>query len=254
MTKFTQCHNSKNHWLCSKVKTGNLLVIPYQLTKFQAPSSNSFWDILLTSLKCPNLRRTITPAKIDRIFQKVNQVNYPSSPMSWPSSKPLAQIVFEISCWQVFEVPKFSKGHNSEKNDGIRLKVNQVIMILYQLTKSKPPRSNTFSRNLAAKIEMSKFAKGHNSEIFDRICSKVNQVIYLLSPISWQSFKLSSNSFWDILLTTLKCPNIQRAITQKNLPEFFQTINQVIYLSSPISWPSSKLLAGTVFEISCWQV
>ena len=31
-----------------KVWSGNLLIIPYQLTKFQAPSSNTFRDILLT--------------------------------------------------------------------------------------------------------------------------------------------------------------------------------------------------------------
>ena len=43
--------------------SGNLLIIPYQLTKFQAPSSNKFWDMLLTSLKCPNLQKAITPEK-----------------------------------------------------------------------------------------------------------------------------------------------------------------------------------------------
>ena len=32
-----------------KKKSGNLFIIPYQLTKFQAPSSNSVRDILLTS-------------------------------------------------------------------------------------------------------------------------------------------------------------------------------------------------------------
>ena len=33
-------------------------------------------------------------------FFKFNQIIYSSSPISWPSFKPLAQIVFEISCWQ----------------------------------------------------------------------------------------------------------------------------------------------------------
>ena len=31
----------------------HIIIIPYQLTKFQAFSSNNFLDILLTSLKCP---------------------------------------------------------------------------------------------------------------------------------------------------------------------------------------------------------
>ena len=44
-----------------KIKSGNVLIIPYQLTKFQDPSSNSFWDILPTSLKWPNFQRAITP-------------------------------------------------------------------------------------------------------------------------------------------------------------------------------------------------
>ena len=36
---------------------GNLLIIHNQLTKFQVPSSNSFRDILLTSLKGLNLQK-----------------------------------------------------------------------------------------------------------------------------------------------------------------------------------------------------
>ena len=37
-----------------------LLIILYQLTKFEAPSYNSFWDILVTSFQCQNLQRAIT--------------------------------------------------------------------------------------------------------------------------------------------------------------------------------------------------
>ena len=51
----------------------------------------NFQDILLTTLKCPNLQRAITPIKIDGICSKVNQVIYSSSPISWPSFKPLAK-------------------------------------------------------------------------------------------------------------------------------------------------------------------
>ena len=88
-------------WIFLKIYSGNLLIIPYQLTKFQAPSSNSFRDILLTSLKCQNFQRAITPKKYGEFFKKYNQVIYSSSPISWSSFKPLAQILFEIACWQV---------------------------------------------------------------------------------------------------------------------------------------------------------
>ena len=50
-------------WTLLKRLTGNLHIILYQLTKFQAPSSNSFPGILLTSSKCPNFQRAITPKK-----------------------------------------------------------------------------------------------------------------------------------------------------------------------------------------------
>ena len=85
-------------WNLLKSYSGNLLFIPYQLTKFEAPSSNSFQDILLISLKCLYFQRAIPPEKL---HSKVNQVIYSSSPISWPSFKPLDQIVFEMSCWQV---------------------------------------------------------------------------------------------------------------------------------------------------------
>ena len=49
-------------------------------------------------------------------FLKLNQVIYSSSPISWPSFKSLAQILFEISCWQDF-ILIFSNGHNSRKVD-----------------------------------------------------------------------------------------------------------------------------------------
>ena len=38
---------------------------------FQAPSSSSFLDILLTSLKCPNIQRAITQEKQDEILKKL---------------------------------------------------------------------------------------------------------------------------------------------------------------------------------------
>ena len=54
-------------------------------------------------------------------FFLFNQVISSSSPTTWPSFKPLAQIRFEISCWQDF-VLIFSKGHNSRKGDNSDMK------------------------------------------------------------------------------------------------------------------------------------
>ena len=37
----------------------NLLIILYQLTKFEAPSYTSFRDIMITNFQSPNLQRDI---------------------------------------------------------------------------------------------------------------------------------------------------------------------------------------------------
>ena len=39
--------------------TSNLLIILYQLTKFDAPSCYSFRDIMITNFQSPNLQREI---------------------------------------------------------------------------------------------------------------------------------------------------------------------------------------------------
>ena len=57
-------------------------VILYQLTEFQAPSSNTFREILLTIFECANLQRAITPEIFDRICSKVDRVIYSSSPIN----------------------------------------------------------------------------------------------------------------------------------------------------------------------------
>ena len=65
----------------------------YQLIKFQVLSSNCFRDILLTSLLCPNLQRTINSWNIWQNLFKSYSGNL-SSLISWPSIKPLVQIIF----------------------------------------------------------------------------------------------------------------------------------------------------------------
>ena len=62
-------------------------------------------------------------SKFDGKLSKVNQVIYSSAPTSIPNMKALAQIVFEISCTQDFQI-LFSKGHNSEKGHNLDMKKN----------------------------------------------------------------------------------------------------------------------------------
>ena len=142
-------------------------------------------------------------------FFQFNQIIYSSSPISWPSFKPLAQIVFKISCWQILKSPNFRRAITPEK--------------------------------------------------YGKSFLNFNQVIYSSSLISWPSFKplaqiLFEISCWkDFIQIFKKCPNFQRAITAEKYGESFLNFNQVIYSSSPISWPSFKPLAQILFELSCWQ-
>ena len=62
-------------------------------------------------------------SKFDGKFSKLNQVIYSSAPISIPNIKALAQILFEISCTQDFQI-LFSKGHNSEKGHNSDMKKN----------------------------------------------------------------------------------------------------------------------------------
>ena len=62
-------------------------------------------------------------SKFDGKFSKVNQVIYFSAPTSVPNMKALAQILFEISCTQYFQI-LFSKGHNSQKGHNLAIQKN----------------------------------------------------------------------------------------------------------------------------------
>ena len=68
-----------------------------------------------------NFQNSIFLSKFDREFSKVDQVIYSSAPTSMPNMKALAQILFEISCTQDFQI-LFSKGHNSEKGHNSDMK------------------------------------------------------------------------------------------------------------------------------------
>ena len=154
MTKFSKGHNSGKIYIFFSflIWSGNLRIISYQLTKFQAPSLNSFWDILLTSLKCPNFQRAITPEKY---------------------------------------------------NDFVWIWSGNLLIICYQLTKFQAP---------------------------------------------------NSNSFRDILLTILKCPNYQRAITPEKYNDFLKVWSGILLI---ICYQLTKFQARSSNSsrgISCWKV
>ena len=54
----------KKHKLFLKFSPIDLHIILYQLTKFEAPSCYSFWDIMITNFQSPNLQREIIQKKI----------------------------------------------------------------------------------------------------------------------------------------------------------------------------------------------
>ena len=69
--------------------------------------------------------------KFDGKFSKVNQVICFSAATSIPNMKALAQILFEISCTQDFQI-LFSKGHNSEKGHNLDMKKNMGQLFFHE--------------------------------------------------------------------------------------------------------------------------
>ena len=111
------------------------------------------------------------------------QVLFSSSPISWPSFKPLVQIVFvSLKCSNLQEPYLWKK--LTEFNHQV---MYSSFPISYQISS---PCLKYISRNLSDKFKMPKFAKGHKSGgKNDGICLKVNQAIYSSSRIGWPSFK-----------------------------------------------------------------
>ena len=143
---------------------------------FQAPSSNSFRDILLTSIKCPNFQRAITPKnKVNFLKHLFNQVIYSSSPISWPSLKPLAQILFEISCWQILKSPNFQRAITPEKLGEFLKNFYQVIYSssLISWPSFKPLAQILFEISCWQDFILI-FSKGHNSRNGDKADKKKN--------------------------------------------------------------------------------
>ena len=63
MSKFAKGNNSKkikfNRLTTPTNSPVYLLIILYQLTKFEAPKYNAYLEILISSFQCPNLQRAI---------------------------------------------------------------------------------------------------------------------------------------------------------------------------------------------------
>ena len=93
--------------------------------KFQNPSIHRLKVSNFTEKwkKYSKFQNSVMLSKFGVKFSKVNQVIYSSAPNSIPNMKAIAQILFEISCTQDFQI-LFSKGHNSIKGHNSDMKKN----------------------------------------------------------------------------------------------------------------------------------
>ena len=65
----------KNKITFFKLSPIDLLIILYQLTKFEAPSCYSFRDIMIKNFQSPNLQREIIRKKIKQLFFKLSPID-----------------------------------------------------------------------------------------------------------------------------------------------------------------------------------
>ena len=100
---YGQMHNLKPIYPVNFFKVG-CINPPLSNDQVSSPYSNRFRD-LLRSLNCPTFQQVL----IRGFFFSFNQVMYPPSLISWLSFKPLAQILFKISCSLVYNA-KIVKG------------------------------------------------------------------------------------------------------------------------------------------------
>ena len=116
MPKFSKGHKSrKKSGFVFKSRSGQLIILSYQLVKYQDNSSNTFRDILLTRLKCPNFLKGNNSKTFFRFFSKGNQVIYLSSHSSMSSIKAIAYTFFFRNPAYKVTMPKFSKVITPEK-------------------------------------------------------------------------------------------------------------------------------------------
>ena len=62
MSKFAKGNNSKNNFIL-EMSYGNLLIIFYKLTKFEAAICYSYKNIFIISFQWPNLHKAMTRKK-----------------------------------------------------------------------------------------------------------------------------------------------------------------------------------------------
>ena len=107
--------------------------------------------------------------------------------------KALAQILFEISCTQDFQI-SFSKGHNSEKGHNLDMKKNmgQLFFMrnLYMKFQNPSIHRSKVSNFTEKWKNQSKFKNSVFLSKFDGKFSKVNQVIYSSDPTSIPNMKV----------------------------------------------------------------
>ena len=116
---FSKGHNSKNGQNGHAKNKGKLFLMRNLNMKFQNPSIHrskvsNFTEKWKNQSKFQN---SIFLSKIDGNFSKVSQVIYSSASAIIPNMKALAQILFEISCTQDFQI-LFSKGHTCNSKKG----------------------------------------------------------------------------------------------------------------------------------------
>ena len=101
--------------------------------KFQIPSIHRSKVSNFTEKwkKQSNFKNSIFLSNFDREFSKVDQVIYSSGLTCMPNMKALAQILFEMSCTQDFQI-LFSKGHNSKKGHNSVMKKNMGQLFFHE--------------------------------------------------------------------------------------------------------------------------
>ena len=128
-----------------------------------------------------NFQNSIFLIKFDREFSNVDQVIYSSALTCMPNMKALAQILFEISCTQDFQI-LFSKGHNSENwhnSDMKKIRVNYFFMRNTYMKFQIPSIHRSLVSNFTEKWKnQSNFQNSIFLSKFDREFSKIDQVVY----------------------------------------------------------------------------
>ena len=115
--------------------------------------------------------------------------------------KALAQILFEISCTQDFQI-LFSKGHNSEKGHNLDMKKNTGQLFFLYMKFQNPSIHCSKVSNFTEKWKnQSKFQNSIFLSKFDGRFSKVNQVIYSSTPTIIPNMKALAQILFKISFT-----------------------------------------------------